>query len=218
MDKNVTEEELETKYVNHYDKNIAFKLLKKLRAKTRDKPGILSKPTGVVINGLGHLISALDNPSLPKSEKLKIMGAIGYVILPVDLIPDSIPVVGYTDDATVVGLMVQKIRAYSTFSMNELDAEIDGVEYTVENADVQLPAVVEKEISEEEPSSEEIQEVETDERGNLTVRQFEENVQKSQQLFQKFLDKNAELDNEFSEQNEKSEKLSDEMWNSISRL
>ena len=31
-----------------------------------------------------------------------IAGALGYLILPLDLIPDSIPVIGYTDDASAI--------------------------------------------------------------------------------------------------------------------
>jgi uncharacterized membrane protein YkvA (DUF1232 family) len=32
------------------------------------------------------------------ADKAKIFGALGYFILPIDLIPDAIPVAGYTDD------------------------------------------------------------------------------------------------------------------------
>lgn len=34
----------------------------------------------------------------PTADKAKIFGALGYFILPVDLIPDLTPIVGYTDD------------------------------------------------------------------------------------------------------------------------
>jgi len=34
----------------------------------------------------------------PAKQKGMIYGALGYFILPIDLIPDTIPVVGYTDD------------------------------------------------------------------------------------------------------------------------
>lgn len=35
-------------------------------------------------------------------SKLAIAGALGYLILPIDLIPDFIPVAGYTDDAAAL--------------------------------------------------------------------------------------------------------------------
>lgn len=42
------------------------------------------------------------SPATPKSAKLTIAGALGYLILPVDLIPDALPAVGFTDDAAVI--------------------------------------------------------------------------------------------------------------------
>ena len=49
-------------------------------------PGIVRGPTHVVIELLGHLISALDNPALSKKQKALVMGAIGYIVTPIDLI------------------------------------------------------------------------------------------------------------------------------------
>ena len=37
-------------------------------------------------------------PTTPMKQKGIIYGALGYFILPFDLIPDAIPVVGYSDD------------------------------------------------------------------------------------------------------------------------
>ena len=36
--------------------------------------------------------------------------ALIYVVSPIDLIPDFIPVVGYIDDATVVAMVIQSLR------------------------------------------------------------------------------------------------------------
>lgn len=45
-------------------------------------------------------------PTTPTSKKSVIYGALGYFILPIDLIPDAIPVVGYTDDmAALMGIV-----------------------------------------------------------------------------------------------------------------
>lgn len=40
----------------------------------------------------------LKSPNVPKEDKAIIYGALGYFILPIDLIPDGIPIVGFTDD------------------------------------------------------------------------------------------------------------------------
>ena len=44
------------------------------------------------------LYYVLRNPDVTKADKGKIYGALGYFILPVDLVPDFIPIAGYTDD------------------------------------------------------------------------------------------------------------------------
>ena len=49
------------------------------------------------------------SPSVPKSSKMIVVGALSYLIFPVDLIPDFIPVVGLVDDASVIAAAVFKI-------------------------------------------------------------------------------------------------------------
>lgn len=44
------------------------------------------------------LYYVLQNPNVPTKDKGKIWGALGYFILPTDLIFDFIPIAGYTDD------------------------------------------------------------------------------------------------------------------------
>jgi uncharacterized membrane protein YkvA (DUF1232 family) len=123
-EKRVSEDELKN-YARHYDKNAAYRLLKKLRKATRDKPAIIAGPTGAIVNTLGKLLSALDNPETPAPLKALIVGAIGYIILPIDLIPDMLPVVGYTDDLASAAGVVIAVSAYSNFSLDDLDIVID---------------------------------------------------------------------------------------------
>jgi uncharacterized membrane protein YkvA (DUF1232 family) len=120
----VNEEELGN-YSKHYDRNVAYRLLKKLRKATRDKAAIISATTGAIVSTLGKLLSALDNPATPAPLKALIIGAIGYIILPIDLIPDMLPVVGYTDDLASAAGVVLAVAAYSDFDLKKLDAEID---------------------------------------------------------------------------------------------
>ena len=42
------------------------------------------------------------DPKLPRGIRIRLFLLVGYLILPVDLIPDFIPIVGYADDAIIV--------------------------------------------------------------------------------------------------------------------
>jgi len=44
------------------------------------------------------LYYVVKSPLTSKGDRAKILGALGYFVLPLDLIPDTIPIVGYTDD------------------------------------------------------------------------------------------------------------------------
>ena len=44
------------------------------------------------------LYYVVKDPLTKKADRAKIIGALGYFILPFDLIPDWLPVAGYTDD------------------------------------------------------------------------------------------------------------------------
>lgn len=124
----VSEDELVEKYQQHFDKNMALKLLVKLRKATRNKPKVVAGAAGAVVNSLRSLISALDNPATPTKMKALIIGAIGYILLPLDLIPDVMPAVGYTDDLASAAGVVAAVAAYSNFSLEELDKYIDSLE------------------------------------------------------------------------------------------
>ena len=42
-------------------------------------------------------------------DKAVIIGALGYLISPLDLIPDALPIAGLTDDLTVLLYVVKKV-------------------------------------------------------------------------------------------------------------
>ena len=55
------------------------------------------------------LFYALKSDNVTMAEKALIIAALGYFILPLDLIPDFIPIVGYGDDAAVLYGLIQKL-------------------------------------------------------------------------------------------------------------
>ena len=127
-DKKVSDAELVEKYQKHFDKNGAMRLLVKLRKATRDKPKVIAGATGAIVTSLGCLLSALENPATPKHMKAVIIGAIGYILLPLDLIPDFTPVIGYGDDLASAAGVVAAVGIYSDFSLEKLDEYIDQME------------------------------------------------------------------------------------------
>lgn len=64
-----------------------------------DKIGKVAHKAGVkVVYAVLLLFYVSTDKNVPVEDKAKIFGALGYFILPIDLIPDAIPVAGYTDD------------------------------------------------------------------------------------------------------------------------
>jgi len=55
------------------------------------------------------LYYSLTSDNISKKERLIILGTLGYVILPYDLIPDFLPVVGLTDDVAALTYAVWKV-------------------------------------------------------------------------------------------------------------
>ena len=49
------------------------------------------------------------DPRVPRSRKLLLLGLVGYLALPFDLVPDFIPVAGQLDDAIIVALVLRSI-------------------------------------------------------------------------------------------------------------
>ena len=95
------------KYQDNYSEN---KLLSKLSS--------AAKWAGAkVIYAVLLLYYVLRSPNISATDKSKIYGALGYFILPTDLVLDFIPMMGYTDD------MAALLWALHTV-MNNLTPEI----------------------------------------------------------------------------------------------
>ncbi len=49
------------------------------------------------------------DPTLPRGVRIRLGLLLGYLALPLDLVPDFVPVIGYADDAVVVALALRSV-------------------------------------------------------------------------------------------------------------
>ena len=97
----ITEKELQ-KYEQHYNDSSFL-----------DKVTKYGKLIG--INALCKAVQlwfVLQKPDVPASTKAVIMGALGYLIAPLDFLPDLMPVLGYTDDFVAITFALIKVQGY----------------------------------------------------------------------------------------------------------
>ena len=100
------------KYKKHYSDNGFWNKVKLLGKKVL-KPALL-------------LYYVMKSPDTPLGIKVSIAGALGYLILPTDLIPDIIPITGYTDDLGALLAVVKMCESYITPEIKTLvDAKLD---------------------------------------------------------------------------------------------
>ncbi len=92
------------RYQGNYSESGFWKKVKKVAMKAGAK----------VIYVALILYYELSDPNVSPKEKAIIIGALGYFILPIDLIPDAIPVVGYTDDLAALVAAYQYVKVHLT--------------------------------------------------------------------------------------------------------
>lgn len=76
-----------------------------------EKLNAMPRPTVVtILEKVLLLRELLLDKGTPYWIKLIIIGVLGYVIFPFDLYPDFLPIVGFLDDITVVGLVLGNLE------------------------------------------------------------------------------------------------------------
>ena len=68
------------------------------------------------------LYYTLQRKDLPARTRAIILGALGYLILPTDVIPDLIPVLGFTDD---IGILAAALAAVAMYVDDEVRSRAD---------------------------------------------------------------------------------------------
>lgn len=90
-----------------------------------------------VMQAAATLYVALRSPDMPKSSKLIVLGALGYFILPLDLVVDFLPLVGLTDDAFIILTALGKVYLSITDEMKQeakglIDSKLESQEDLVQ--------------------------------------------------------------------------------------
>ena len=107
-ERKVTEEDFKNVDMDDYAKNYSED---SLWDKVRDNVSAIGL---TVIYKAFQLYYVAQSDACPMKVKAGIIGALGYLISPIDLIPDLIPVVGYTDDAAAIAFALTAAQMYIT--------------------------------------------------------------------------------------------------------
>lgn len=103
MNKNINEDDLkDKKYANAYSEDSFWDKLKNVALKVGAK--------GIYYALVLYFV--LQKDDVPYGAKAIVIAALGYFIFPIDVIPDVIPVVGYTDDVGALLLAIGQVSMY----------------------------------------------------------------------------------------------------------
>ena len=91
-------------YAQYFNDSKLWKKLKKVARKAGRK----------AVYYVFVLYYVASDPAVPRSLKLKVLGALGYFILPLDFIPDFILGLGFTDDLAALAWALFTMRKYIT--------------------------------------------------------------------------------------------------------
>jgi uncharacterized membrane protein YkvA (DUF1232 family) len=94
----------ENKYYNLYSEE-------KFWAKIKQHIAVIGKK---ILERAFILYYLYQDKNIPDINNISIYSALGYLILPIDAIPDIMPLIGYSDDATVLLATIKLMSKYIT--------------------------------------------------------------------------------------------------------
>ena len=96
-------------YIDHYDESELFSLLKSAGKKLGSQ----------IVMYVLILVALIGDKKVPLKVRMIFMAAIGYLILPTDLIADLLPVIGFTDDIAFLTFVISSASEYITPEVKE---------------------------------------------------------------------------------------------------
>lgn len=92
-----------------------------VNSKTFEKDGFLSKIAKLAMRAGNQIVEkalllyyAAINKNTPSWARKVIYGALAYLVLPLDAVPDFVPLFGYTDDLGVITAALATVAMYIT--------------------------------------------------------------------------------------------------------
>jgi len=115
-------------YIEHYNESDLKKFLV-----------VFSKKIGKeVVLYVMIVYTLLRDSEVPTKVKVVLMAALGYLILPTDLICDLLPIIGFTDDVAFLTYVISSASEYITPEIKEKAKEKMGnwINANVEDAEI----------------------------------------------------------------------------------
>ena len=75
----------------------------------RPRTAVLQEALRLLPDAIRLLQRLMVDRTLPRSTRLRLWLLFGYLAMPIDVIPDFIPVLGYLDDAILVCLVLRSV-------------------------------------------------------------------------------------------------------------
>ncbi|MBB2911538.1 uncharacterized membrane protein YkvA (DUF1232 family) [Streptosporangium becharense] len=76
---------------------------------TRPRAGLLTEAIRLLPDLLRLIPRLARDRTLPRGVRVRLWLLLGYLALPIDMVPDFIPVLGYADDAIVVAVVLRAV-------------------------------------------------------------------------------------------------------------
>lgn len=116
------------RYIKYYDEIQLF-----------DKLKVVGKKIGSqIVYSVLIMVILLSDSKIPIKVRIIIMAALGYLILPTDLVADMIPALGFTDDIAFLTYAISNAHEYITPEIRNRAKEKLGhwVNYEAEEAEI----------------------------------------------------------------------------------
>jgi uncharacterized membrane protein YkvA (DUF1232 family) len=88
---------------------LSWLLLVGLLAVARPEGSTLADAVRLLPDLVGLVRRLARDPAVPRSVRVTLWLLVGYLIVPFDLVPDFIPVLGWADDVVVVALALRRV-------------------------------------------------------------------------------------------------------------